>query len=220
MTLLQLVNKVLRGLREAQVADIVGTYPLMVVQFVNEAKENIEDIGPWLALRTTVNDTLTQDVSSLDLTGSTNERSYLLFTKNLPMAFITTANEEHRLSVVEKGEIDALNALDPDAQHAVPYAVAFARSNTGLTAHFFPTPDAAYTVRFVFVVPQDELDEATDEISIPGDPVWREALVLAMEERGEEFAGPLDRTVARAQRALGNAMMRDFGAESMTFEPE
>lgn len=220
MTLLEAVNKVLEKLREDQVTSLTAEYPDMVAGFVNEAKEDIEDMGPWYALRTTVNETLTPASGTLDLSSYTNDRSYLLYTKNMPLAFITTANEESRLQVVEKGEIDALNALDPDAQDSVPYAVAFSSSNDGLVATFFPAPDAAYTVRFVFVVPQDDLTATTDEISIPGAPVWRLALFYALEERGEDFAGPAARAGERAKQAVFNALMADFGKDAMTFEAE
>lgn len=221
MTFLQLINRVLRGLREKQATDVDDTaYVEQIGQLVNEAKTDLEDCGPWYALRTTVTGTLTPSTGSLALTSSTNERSYLMFTQGLPLAFVTTTDEERRLDVVEMGELTAIRALDPDAQEDVPYAVAFQRSNDGITAQFFPIPDAAYTVQFEFVVPQDDLAEDTDVLLVPAEPVWREALVRAMEERGEEFSGPIDRAVQRATIARANAIMRDFGADAMTFEAE
>jgi hypothetical protein len=41
-----------------------------------------------------------------------------------------------------------------------------------------------------------------------------------MEERGEEFAGPLEPARTRAYTALNAAMMADFGGLPMTAEPE
>lgn len=218
MTLLQLVNKVLEKLREDSVEGLTADYPSMIAGFVNEAKEDIEDMGPWYALRTTLTGSLTQDVATLDLTSSTNDRSYLVFSKNLPMAFITTASEERRLQVVEAAEIEALQALDPDAQHDVPAAVAFRRSDDGIEALFFPTPDQAYTYQFSMVVPQDDLDDMDDELTIPGGPVWRTALFYALDERGEDFAGSAARAEQRARQAVGDAILRDFGKDEMTFE--
>lgn len=218
MTFLQLINKVLRGLREDTATSLSEKYVSHVGQLVNEAKQDLEDMGPWYALRTTVDDTLTPSTSTLDLTANTNERSYLLVDKNRPMAFITEVDEERRLQMVPLSEIQAIRALDPDAQEDIPYAVAFSRSADGLTAHFFPIPDEAYPVRFVFVVPQEDLEEATDVLSVPSEPVWRAALVAAMEERGEEFAGPINGVAERARQARYDALFRDFGAEEITFE--
>lgn len=220
MTYLDLINKVLRGLREPTVADLSATYTLHIGQLVNEVKEEIEDMGPWYALRTTVNKTLTPSTNNVALTTETNERSYLLYTKGMPMAFVVTVDEERRLDVVELGELEAIRALDPDAQEDVPYAVAFAKSNDGLTAHFFPTPDAAYDVRFIMCVPQDELSAAGTTITIPSRPVWQKALVLAMDERGEEFAGSIQRNEARAHQSLWDAVFADFGKDEMTFRAD
>ena len=60
-----LMNKVLRGIRQFSL--IIGSsttsttddYLLMILQFVNEAKEEIEEAGwPWQALRKTVTVTI------------------------------------------------------------------------------------------------------------------------------------------------------------------
>lgn len=220
MTFLQLVNKVLQRLRQDQAVGVTGGYNALIAALVNDAKRDVEDAGPWYALRTTINGTLTPATATLDLSADTNERSYLLFTKNLPLAFVTTADKEQRLSVVELGEIQALQALDPDAQNDVPYAVAFARSEDGLVAHFFPTPDAAYTVRFVMVVPQDDLVNKNDELTVPAAPVWTQALAFAAEERGEEMGTTVARLQERADKALLDAMSMDFLQDELTFEAQ
>lgn len=223
MTLLEAVNRVLIGLREAQVADLTATYSIHVVQMINMAKQDIEDMGPWKTLRTTVSKTLTPATSTISLTTETNERSYLLYKNNMGLAYLTTADKERTLQVVSLEELQANQLLVPDQPNDIPCLVAFARASAGLTAHFWPTPDAAYTVKFVIVVPQDDFVASTDAavaISIPAEPVWRVALATAMEERGEEFSGSLDAVRARASRAVDQAVLMDFGAEPMTFEAE
>jgi hypothetical protein len=222
MTLLQAVNKVLVGLREPTVAALTATYTVQVLQFINDAKQDLEDSGPWQALRTTVSKTLTPATSTVSLTTETNDRSYLLFKDNVGLAYVTTADKERFLEVVDVEKIQAMQLLVPDQPNDIPCMVAFARANGGLTAHFWPTPDAAYTVKFVMVIPQAELttSDGSTEFTIPAEPIWREALVMAMEERGEELAGPIERAVARSQQARMNAIMADFGAEAWTFQAE
>ena len=223
MTYLQLINKVLVGLREATVAAVPTTpHGVLVAQFVNEAKEDIEDLGPWKALRTSdaSNTALSNGTASYSLTG-TNERSYLMYLPteqgSLPMAFITTAGYERRLDVVPITYWRSLVNLYPDAPRACPTMVSFSRSGTVLVANFWPTPDAAYNARFSLVIPQAELTSASTELSIPSRPVWQEALVRAMEERGEEFAGSIEGWRNRAARSLESAILADFGADPMTF---
>jgi hypothetical protein len=221
LTYAELINKVLRKLREQTIDSSVPTgYPELAGQIVNEVKEEIEDMGPWYALRTTINSTLSVGTATLDLTASTDERSYLLHVENQPMAFITTADAERRLTVIEQGAMDALRIFSPSQSNSTPCYVSFSRAAGGVTATFFPSPDAAYATRFVFVVPQAELTAATTDITIPSGPVWREAIVRAMEERGEEFAGPLDGLRIKARDSLNSAIMRDYGSDIMTFVAE
>ena len=224
MTFLQLINKVLRGLRESQATTITDTeYVTMIGQLINEAKEDIEDLGPWRALRTVVSpSTVAGQTTDHTLTG-TNERSYLFYLPSLegpmPMAFITSAGYERRLQVIPQDHLVSLQRLYPNADQACPQYVSIAKS-TGLTARFWPTPDAIYTTAFDIIIPQAELAAAATVLTIPARPVWQEALVRAMEERGEEFAGPLDSARARAARSIESAMLSDFGVEPLTFTAE
>jgi len=218
MTYLQLINRVLRKLREGQISSISGEKALFYGQLVNEVKTDLENAGPWYALRTTLTGSLTGSSADLDLTASTDENSYLMFEDvELPMAFITTTDKERRLAAVSWSELDAMRTLNPDADEDIPCYVAFRNDGTGLRAKFFPTPDQAYTYRFEVVVNQDELTAVDDVISIPATPVWREAVVRAMEERGEEFSGSLEAERGRAQEALMQAILADWGGEQRTF---
>ena len=55
MTYLQLVNNVLRRMREEEVPSVdSSTYSKMIGDFVNDAKKLIETSWDWSALRTTV----------------------------------------------------------------------------------------------------------------------------------------------------------------------
>lgn len=219
MTYLQLINRVLRKLREGQISSLTGDKALFYGQLVNEVKTDLENAGPWFALRTWLTGALTPSSPDLDLTASTDENSYIMYQGvECPMAFITTADKENRLAVVSWSEMDSMHTLQPDADEGQPYYVAFRSDGTGIRAKFFPTPDLAYTYRFEFVVNQAELTDTTDVLLIPPTPVWREAVVRAMEERGEEFSGSLEAERARAQEALMQAILADWGGEQRTFE--
>jgi len=221
MTYIDLINRVLRRLREPQITSLSGEKALFYGQLVNEVKEDIENAGPWYALRTPLTGSFTPSTSTLDLTASTNQRSYILYqSTGQPQAFVTTVDKERRLCEVTWEQMDSMHVLDPDADEDVPAYFAYKKDNDGVTIRVFPTPDLAYTYRFVFVVPQDELTVATTALLIPSTPVWREALVRAMEERGEEFNGSLEAARTQAQEALMQAILDDWAREPMTFEAE
>ena len=55
MTYLQLVNSVLRRLREDEVTTVgQNAYSKLIGEFVNDAKRTVEDAYDWTALRTTI----------------------------------------------------------------------------------------------------------------------------------------------------------------------
>ena len=74
MTYLNLVNNVLRRLREDEVTNVSeSTYSKMVGDFVNDAKELVETAWDWSALRSTLTITTAADDYTYSLTGSGNE---------------------------------------------------------------------------------------------------------------------------------------------------
>ena len=55
MTYLNLVNNVMKRLREAEVTTVTqNTYSTMMGEFVNDAKEFVEDAWDWAGLRKTI----------------------------------------------------------------------------------------------------------------------------------------------------------------------
>jgi hypothetical protein len=222
MTYLQLINRVLTRLREKSVLGVTSStkYTELIGQMVNEAKYDVEDAGPWYALRTTVTGSMTASVATVDLTASTNERSYLLRDSHTggPQAWITTAQKLNSLAVITQTQMNQMRTLtDQPETEQQPVYVSFTTSASGVTAEFYPKPDQAYTYKFVFVVPQADLEAKTDVLTIPAEPVWREALVRAIEERGDEFSGDINGYRGRSEAALNRAIMSDFGKDPITF---
>ena len=93
MTYLDLVNNVLRRLREDTVASVDNdTYSTMVGDFVNDAKDMVESAWDWSALRTRLTITTAADDYTYSLTG-TGDKGRLLNlindTSNLEMQYQT-----------------------------------------------------------------------------------------------------------------------------------
>lgn len=214
-----LTNKVLRGLRQfgliigSATSSTTDDYLLMILQFVNEAKEEIEEAGwPWQALRQTVTVTLASGTAEYDIETAgqadvdTNDRSRLLYenvtsngtTENfrmsdgaLPQVFNTTSSDEYRLSEYTQERMERLHFTD-DGETGEPEYFSIYSDGDSLKMKVWPTPDATYTLKMRLYIPQAELanTDLTTTLSIPQRPVWMKALLKANQERGEELGKP------------------------------
>jgi len=209
-----LVNKVLRGLRQFGLIIDSGTtsisdeYLLMILQFVNEAKEEIEESGwSWRALRTTVTVTTSASTAEYDLTIAgaadvdTNDRSRLLYeigggsesftrtTSSLPQAFDVTDSSEFRLTEVSQEKMERWHFTDDNETEARPQYFTWYNDGDSIKIKLWPTPSESRTLKFRFHNPQTELldSDLDTALSIPFRPVWTKALWKANQERGDEL---------------------------------
>lgn len=211
-----LVNKTLRGMRQfamiipSATTTITDDYLLMILQFVNEAKEEIEESGwAWQALRQTITLTLSAGTVDYDITiaGSadvdTTDRSRLLYETrlggygteqfrlndaSLPQVFDVTDSTEGRLIEKTVENMERMHFQDNDEQ-GDPQYFAIRSDGDSLKFKVWPAPDGARTIKLRVYVPQAELTSAdiTTVLSIPNRPVWTKALFKANEERGSEL---------------------------------
>ena len=213
----ELMNKVLRGIRQFGLILDSGTtsttddYLLMILQFVNEAKEEIEEAGwAWQALRQTVTVTLASGTAEYDIEIAgqadvdTNDRSRLLYENvtlfgssegfydsmaSLPQVFDVTTSSEYRLREVTQEKMERMHFTDNDETQKPLYFAIYTDSDS-LKMKVFPTPDATYTLKMRLYIPQAELSSTSLEatsLSIPQRPVWTLALFKANQERGDEL---------------------------------
>lgn len=225
-TTLNLLNKVLRGLRQFDLilgdseTSVSDDYLLMLLQFINEAKEEIEEAAwPWYALRATHTVTLAASTVEYTLTAAgdsdtdTSDRSRLLYENvnvggasegfymghsSLPQVFNTTTTSEYRLREVPIEKMERWHLTD-DNETGQPEYFSIYASSGNLMMKVHPTPDQAYTLSLRIYDPQDELasTDITTTLSIPSRPVYLKALWKANQERGAELGAP-DSTLATA----------------------
>ena len=209
-----LLNKVLRGLRQFDLiitgTSTTDTYILMLLQFVNEAKEEIEESGwAWQALRQTITLTLSSATSVYAITAAgpadidTNDRSRLLYENvssqgasegfynsatSAPMVFDVTTGTEVRLQERTQEFIERLHFTDNDETGKPVYFTLYS-DGASLIMRVWPTSDGTYTLKLRIFDPQDELSSSTltTTLSLPFRPVWTRALFKANEERGSEL---------------------------------
>ncbi len=218
MTTREAINKVLRGLRqfglllESGTTSTTDDYLLMILQFLNEAKEEVEESGwAWQALRQTVTVTLAASTVEYTLTSAgdadvdTNDRSRLLYetvneggrtegfrigSSSRAQVFDVTDSSEYRLKQWTQEKMERVHFTDDDETAARPTHFAIYAAADNLVLKVYPTPSEARTLKLRLFIPQAELSSTSLEatsITIPSRPVWTKALFKANQERGDEL---------------------------------
>ena len=203
MTYLQIVNNVLKRLRERTVSTVdENSYSELIGILVNDAKREVEDSWSWFALRTTLTATTTEDVYNYELNGSGNRITILDVindTSDIVMdykpahwmnkAFLTTSS-------VTKGDplFYSFNGISSDGDTQVD---------------IYPVPDKAYDLRFNVILRTADFVNDVDETDIPVQAIQSLAYAKAVEERGEDGGQSVASAYAVAARMLSDAISLD-----------
>jgi len=202
MTYLNLVNNVLRRLRENEVASVNdSTYSKMVGDFVNDAKKLAEDAWDWSALRTTLTVTTSADVFNYVLTGSQNKIKVLDVindTSNLFMQY----NTQHWFN-------DKYLNQSPPSGSPEYYTYNGVDASGDTQVDIYPKPDGVYSLIFKCTLRNAELSADTDVLSIPSQPVIHLAIALLARERGETGGTSAPEYFGIADKFLSDAIALD-----------
>ena len=202
MTYLDLVNNVLRRLRETEVSSVQSTsYSKLIGDLVNDAKDLVETSWDWSALRTTLTITTTADVFNYSLTGSQNnikELNVLNDTSNLIMQYQTNNwfDSQFLLGNPVSGAplYYTYNGVDTDGDTLIDV---------------YPKPDGVYSLRFNCALRNGDLSADTDTIKIPAMPVVHLAVAFASRERGETGGTSSAEYFSMANKYLSDAIAMD-----------
>ena len=212
MTYLNLMNSVLRRLREEETTSVTSTtYVKMVGDFINDAKTLVGQAADWSALRETITITTTASDNTYSLTGGGDNikvMSMLNDTENLFMEYQTKDwfNEQLYISSAAEGapRYFTYNGLDA----------------SGDTQIFVgPTPDAVYSIRVDTVKRQADLSANADVLLVPAQPVIHLAVALLARERGETGGTSTAEYFTIANQYLSDAIAIDAAKhpEEMVF---
>lgn len=202
MTYLEIVNKVLRRLREDTVDTVSqNTYSALVGEFVNDAKRIVEDAWDWSALRTTLTVTTSADVFNYVLTGSGN-RIELLDVVNDTSNFFMKYRDQHWFN-------KTFLVDEPATGSPMYYCFNGVDSNGDTAVDLSPIPDSVYALRFNAILRTPELSADTDEVLIPTLPIIQTAVALAITERGESGGQSAAEALGFANRTLSDAIALD-----------
>jgi len=202
MTYLNIVNNVLRRLREEEVTSVQSsTYSKMVGDFVNDAKRMVEDSWDWSGLRTTLTVTTTAGTFNYVLTGSQN-RMKVLDVVNDTSNYFMSYNTSHWFN-------DKYLNEDPIAGPPLYYTFNGTDSNGDTQIDVYPKPDGVYNLRFNCILRNDDLSADSDELFIPAQPVIHLAIAMLARERGETGGTSAPEYFGIADKYLSDAIALD-----------
>lgn len=222
-TLLQVTNRVLRRLREDEVADLSDDYSALIADFVSDIVEELNEETIWNAYDTQYTVSVVAGTRDYALTGTTNESQLLYQPDGSAQAWIfddSTDPEGEQMVYLDPSEYYRRLNMDRDMENDKPqwFTVEKDTDNDDLYLRLWPLPSATKYIRIRFNTSQAELDPSTDasvEIKLPSRVVFLGALWMAMQERGEEIGdGGLHQM--RYRRALGAAVENEIRARERT----
>ena len=202
MTYLQLVNSVLRRLREDEVETVgQNSYSKLIGEFVNDAKRTVEDAWAWSALRNTLTVTTQADVFNYNLTGSLDRVQLLDVVNDTSNWFMDYRAAQwmtaaYLIETPPKGapQFYSWNGIDANGDSAVDV---------------YPAPDGVYELRFNVALRTEDFTEDTAKITVPSSPVVQLATALGARERGETGGTSSAELFALADRTLSDAVALD-----------
>lgn len=202
MTYLELVNSVLRRLRENQVDTVAETsYSVLIGDFVNDSKQIVEDSHSWSALRTAIEFDTVSGTSVYALTGSGQDvevREALNITSKL------------RLNARNRSYMNKYYRIgDPASGAPNEFAFNGTDANGDITVQVYPQPNNIFTIYFDSFVRQADLAEDATRLKVPHNPVMQLALAMALRERGETGGQSAAEQFAIADAVLSDAVAFD-----------
>ena len=202
MTYLELVNAVLRRLREKEVTTVNQTsYSKLIGDFVNEAKAEVENAWDWSSLRTTLAVNTTPNVFNYELNGTQNNFKVL-------DAWNDTSNIELQMKSASWFNNELLMA-PPQTGNPAFYNFNGVSADGDAQVDIYPIPDATYSILFNVSLRNITLSADADVINIPSRPVILLALAMAIEERGEDGGKQSLNAYQMGQSALSDEIAFD-----------
>lgn len=238
-THLQIVNRVLRRLREDTVTGITDNdYSELIAEFVLDVAQEVNDALDWESLKHTVHVDLVDGTSKYDLTaivsngGNVRDTDARVCKIDSELQFIGGDQPQVWLfSDDSDAQPTDICYLSPEAfreyKHRNRTKVAddpeyftiypeYNGTNERLYVELYPEPNAARVLimRFYTSAPDLAVDGTTDatEVLLPDRPIFLGALMLALNERGEEIGEPGNMAERKYINALSVAMERDIAA--------
>lgn len=205
MTYLQIVNNVLKRLRERTVSTVdENPYSSLIGVLVNDAKREVEDAWNWSALRATLTATTTSNTFNYELNGS-GQRSTFLNVRN------DSDNEFLEYKPAYWMDEAFLKNDTPETGKPLYYGFNGISTDGDTQVDIYPVPDKAYVLRFDMVLRPEDLSLDSQSTEMPAHVIQSLAYAKAVEERGEDGGQSVASAYAVANRMLSDAIALDAG---------
>jgi hypothetical protein len=202
MTYLDLINAVLRRLRETVVTTASETdYSALVGELVNDAKKTVENSHEWTSQRSTVSFPTVVDQARYSLTGAKINSLVKRGMNDTTNKYLTQRNA---IWYEEKTILATASTGSPS-----DFIIDGVDSDGLLRVSVYPTPNAIETLKFVCVIPQAALEADATQLLVPDNPVVQLAYAMALRERGETGGQSAAEQFIVAQGALADAIAMD-----------
>lgn len=202
MTYINLVNNVLRRLREETTSNVNDTiFNTMVGDFVNDAKQLVEESHDWSGLRSTI---------SLQTVVGTNQYSLAGTGDNVKVfSVINDTNNTFVTYQTKDWFNNALYLQEEISGSPSYYTFDGLDSSQDTQVLLSPKPSTVETLRFDVTKRQPELVNNTDVLLVPSKPVVHLAVALLARERGETGGTSTAEYFSIADRYLSDAIAID-----------
>lgn len=222
MTVIQILNRVLRRLREEQVTDTSEEYTKLLESFLSDVHEEVVNSHDWSSMDSTVSVTVVAGTMEYPLTG-TNENTMLRFSEGQPLVYYYDVGDVQG-AALQQISWEKLHQLErQDTSHTgTPYYFAFRVIEDEAQIAVWPIPaasDAGATITVRVHVPETAYqvgDSTAQTLKAPAKPLIQGVLYLALNERGEEMGEPGNIAERRYYTAIGEAIDADMQTRGQT----
>lgn len=201
MTYIEMVNIVLRRMREREVNTVDSTaYSKLIGDLVNDVKSEVESTWNWDSLRNTA--TISTIPSLLN---------YVLEDVIQGSRLVNAWNDTDKRQLSQMSTRLAEERFLTQRNPSNPLFFSFNGTNDSgfLQVDVWPIPNAVYSLTFNFIVPQNELTLNEEVIRVPWRPIVEGTVSRAIQERGEDGGTTFEAAMNRYERALSDAIAFD-----------
>lgn len=203
MTYLQLINAVLRKLREDEVTTANETdYSKLVGDFVNDAVNHVEASWDWSSLRTVI---------SFDTVA--NDDTYSLTGFGMRGEVMSVYNDTNNSELRQRTKAFIIDRQNTSTGTGNPRYWALNGTDTNNDANIvlYPKPDGVYNIDVNVVLRNTSLSVDADSTKLPTLPIIQYAFAYALRERGETGGQSASEQLVIARNDLANAIALDAG---------
>ena len=202
MTYINLVNNVLRRLREETTSNVNDTiFNTMVGDFVNDAKQLVEEACDWSGLRSTISIQTVVGTNQYSLAGTGDNVKVFSVINDTNNTFVTYQTKDWFNN--------ALYLQEEISGSPSYYTFDGLDSSQDTQVLLSPKPSTVETLRFDVTKRQPELVNNTDVLLVPSKPVIHLAVALLARERGETGGTSTVEYFSIADRYLSDAIAID-----------